>query len=157
MLRFSLLAIEAVLYVSLVAFGTSADSGTATLNAPSDATFTTFAVGENTGSATAGSILATGDGWTLTVADAKSNNNGKMTVGGADDAGAIKLTDPLLVGMTSGSVGTISSYQSALQAAGGYGANGTFNIPLFFKQTVSAGDIAGTYKIVLMYTVTPSG
>jgi hypothetical protein len=130
---------------------------TATLNAPTVATFTTFAVGDNSGSATAGSVVTSGtNSWTLTVADAKSNNNGKMTVGGTDDAGAIKLTDPLLVGITSGSVGTISSYESALQAAGGYGANGTFSIPLFFKQTIVTGDPAGSYKITLTYTLTPS-
>jgi hypothetical protein len=156
LLRFSLLAMEAVLYVSLVAFGTSADSGTATLNAPSGATFATFTVGVNTGSAlTPGTVDASGPGWTLTVEDTKLNNKGKMTVGGEDGSGAIKLTDPILVGMTSGSVSTISSYQSALQAASGYGTTGSFSMPLHFEQIITAGDKAGIYKITLVYTVTP--
>jgi hypothetical protein len=130
---------------------------TATLNAPSLSSFTTFTVGDNTGSATAGSVITSGTtSWALTVADAKTNNNGKMTVNGENSSGAIKLTNAIQVGMTAPTVGAISEYQTALQGASGYSDNGTFSIPLFFKQTIVTDDTAGSYKITLTYTLTPS-
>lgn len=129
---------------------------TFTLTAPSAASFSTFIVGDNTGSATAGSVAATGTtGWTLSVADNKTNTTGFMTIGGDDDTGH-KLANPIQVGMTSGTVGTIGAYQTALQESTGYGQNVTFSIPLSLKQTIVAGDKAESYKITLTYTATPS-
>lgn len=158
LIRFSLFIIAMVLYLSLIVVGTSA-SGTATLTAPYGAEFTggNLIVGDNLGTSTAGSVAATGtSGWTLDVADTKTETTGFMTIGGDDDASK-KLANPIQVGMTAGNEGNIASYQNALQAdtADGYGANGTFSIPLYFKQTIIANDKAGAYKITLTYTVTP--
>jgi hypothetical protein len=158
------LALMAVLAAPLAAL---ADTGvtdinatlgsTFTLIAPSDASFSTFVVGTtNTGTSTAGSVEATGTaGWTLTVTDEKSLTTGYMTIGGADDVSK-RLTNPIQVGMTAGTVGTIGAYQTALTEATGYGTNTTFSIPLFLKQTIVGGDAAGSYKITLTYTATPS-
>jgi hypothetical protein len=153
LIKLLLVAIVTVLYLSLIVVGTSAQ-GTATLTAPDDAVFATFVVGDNTGTATAGKVEATGTGWTLTVDDAKIITNGFMTVSGEDNASK-SLANPIKVGVTSEAVGTISDYQTALQGLSGYGQSVTFNIPLYFEQNISVGDRHGEYKITLVYTVTP--
>ncbi len=58
--------------------------------------------------------------------------------------------------MTAGTVSTIPAYQTELQGAAGYGAVGTFSIPLFAAQTVEASDDPGTYQITLTFTTTPA-
>ena len=129
-------------------------TSTATLTKPSDVNLGTLHVGVNSGSSTAGSVVANGTGWTLTVSDTKTATKGYMTVGGTD-VGA-ELANPLTVCKTvNGSYSTIADYQSDLQGSSGYGQATTFNIPLFVKQTVLASDGAGTYQITLTFIVTP--
>ena len=119
-----------------------------------------FALGTNTGSSAApGSVVTNAKSWTLTVADAKTLTKGYMTSGG--DVVASELTNAILVGTTAGTVDVITAptsvYQTALQAAAGYGAPGnTYSIPLFAKQVVAPGDVNGSYSITLTYTVTPT-
>jgi len=129
-----------------------------TLIAPTDIgllrTAGTFSEGINTGfSATAGSVVTNGVGWTLAVSDTKTNTKGHMTIGGTD-AGA-PLATAIQVGMTSDTLTTIPSYQGQLVAAAGYGDTGTFSIPLYASQTVVGTDAAGSYQITLTYTATP--
>ena len=71
------------------------------------------------------------------------------------------LTDYIQVGMTAPSpaiaAGTIATYSTALNSASGHGQpNGSFAIPLYANQTVETNDAAGSYSIVLNYTVTSS-
>jgi hypothetical protein len=125
-----------------------------TLVAPTNFTWSAFVVGTNTGSATAGSISTNTTGWTLTVADAKTNTNGYMTIDGLDVADT-NLTNDIQVGMTAPTVSTIATYEDQLQAVGTYGDPGTFSIPLFGRQVVTLDDAAETYQITLTYTATP--
>jgi hypothetical protein len=113
-----------------------------------------FSITTNKGTASEGSII-TNTTWTLTVTDTKTNHNGYMTVNGADDADAVKLTSPIEVGMTEASCGTISDYQSELESIEAYGESGTFIIPLYASQEVTQTDTPGPYSITLTYTVTP--
>jgi hypothetical protein len=128
-----------------------------TFTAPSSVTLTTFDVGDNTGSATtAGNIDTNTSGWTLTVQDSKTYNNGYMTKDGADLADAVVLDSPIQVGTTAVGVGTIASYQTALQGQADYGnPTATFSIPLYVKQTIIETDQAGSYQITLTYTFAP--
>lgn len=155
------LALIAVLAAPLTA---SAETTVVSGSFDASSTFTqpggvslTLAVGDVTGnSSTPGSIDTNTSGWTLSVADAKTYNNGYMTVGGTDSAGAVKLGSAIQVGTTAVTVGTIAAYQTALQAQAGYGVpTSTYSIPLYVKQTVSETDQAGSYSITLTYTFTP--
>lgn len=128
---------------------------TATLTVPGTIALGGLVVGDNTGQATSGSVVANATGWTLTVADDKTNNAGCMTIGGLDDIAAVPLTNPIEVGMTAGTVSTISAYQSELAGASGYGAIGTFAIPLYANQPVIASDEPGSYSITLTFTTVP--
>ncbi|APV44454.1 hypothetical protein Dform_01120 [Dehalogenimonas formicexedens] len=129
-------------------------ANTAVLTAPSNITFTNFVVGTNTGSSTTpGSVVANASGWSLEVTDAKVESKGYMTRADGNNLSAL-----IQVGMTSGSVTTISLYQAQLVAdtAHGYGAAGTFTIPLYVSQLVGTGDLPGAYSITLTYTATPA-
>ncbi len=129
-------------------------ANTADLTVPTNISFGTFAIDNNTGSATAGSVVANAAGWTLTVADIKTTNTDYMTKNGSSDT--VKLAQPLLVGTTVNNCGTIAAYQALLLAEGTYGDAGTFSIPLYVSQVVGTGDAAGAYSITLTYTVTPA-
>jgi hypothetical protein len=87
------------------------------------------------------------------VSDIKTTTNGHMTIGGADTA-SLALADPMQAGMTNGTFTTIPLYQGQLTSATGYGATGTFSIPLYANQTVVGTDAAGSYRITLTYTAT---
>jgi hypothetical protein len=78
-----------------------------------------------------------------------------MTKGGVDDVSK-RLTNTIQVGTTTGNLSTIAAYETALHGLSGYGlVTSSFSIPLFAKQTVVAGDAAGSYKITLTFTFTP--
>ena len=136
---------------------TGEQQNTATLTAPGNIAFNTFAIGTNGPYSSTGSVVANAGNWTLTVADTKGNNTGHMTIGGVDSAVATKLAAPLTVCNTDvGTFGSIPAYQTILQSWAGYGQAGTFNIGLYVKQIVAADDAGGSYKITLTYTATPA-
>jgi hypothetical protein len=129
-------------------------ANTATLIVPDNITFTTFTVGTNTGSsAYAGSVVANVAGWSLAVSDTKSSYKGYMR-----KSDGTNLADQIQVGMTAGTVTTIPLYEAQLKAAtvSGYGAAGTFSIPLYVSQTVVPEAKGGTYTITLTYVATPA-
>ena len=140
----------------------------ATLTAPASFTWdTTFGVGNNKGHATtAGSVVSGGDPWTLSVVDPKTNNNGYMTVGGADSSGATKLVDPIQVDTsTIGSTipaDTISHYSgTAIPLLTNYGTSpfqgqSSCTIPLYAFQIVAGNATVGSYSLTLNYVLSPS-
>ncbi len=156
--------VVALLAVIAVPIATTANAGgtvitgniasTATLTKPSDINLGTLHVGLNSANSTAGSVVANGTGWTLTVSDTKTVTKGYMTLGGADNTA--ELNYPLTVCTTSnGSFGTIAEYQALLQGSIHYGEVTTFSIPLFVQQQILAGDQGGSYSITLTFTATP--
>jgi hypothetical protein len=78
-----------------------------------------------------------------------------------ETSGSVSLTDPMTFSVNGTTYTNSSFYQTNLlaEAASGsyvaYQAAGTFNIPLYVKQTVEANDKTGTYSITLTYTATP--
>jgi len=142
----------------------------ASLTVPSGFVWTSnggaFEVGTNTGSAaTAGTVTSGNDSWTLSVADNNTSvpvTEGYMTSGGGY---TVPLGSPIQVGMTAGTVGTISNYQGEIQNNpvgsnpnyGLYQGQGTVtdSIPLCASQVASANDAAGSYSITLNYTLSP--
>ncbi len=150
-------ALAQTAHVTLNANAVATPPPIAVLTAPAPISLGTFIVGDNKGhSNPIGSVVADTAGWTLTVADAKANHNGYMTIGGSDNGSDIALAAAITVSTSDTGYSTIAAYQIALQGSGGgYGVVGTFNIPLFVKQAVAITDAKGSYKISLTYTATP--